>query len=154
MFLIELLIKKFKLISHRIEIVCMPCPVCGSDPTDYLCNSCKRSVCFSCARTVGKDVLCVECAKNSKKPAKEKDALYSAFVYSFILTAGLLLIYLVGQYAIFNLSSVYSGLLPESAVSIIDLLKGTSALLVAASGVLTAFLYIIHKVRKKPKPTK
>ncbi len=129
----------------------MPCPICGSDPADYLCTSCKRNVCFSCARTVGKAVFCAECLENrNSKPKEAKNRLETTFVYSLIMTVGLGILFLVGDFAIFGMLASYSSLLPDETKSLVSLLRGTSVMIVGGFAAVTVILFIASKLKKKP----
>lgn len=127
----------------------MPCAICGSDPSDYVCGSCKRQVCFSHARTVGKSLMCVDCLKNAKPIKEEKNFLESAFTYSLVLTMGLAVIFFVGEYAIFGLLEIYSSLLPDTAKSLISLFRGTSVMLLLGSVGITVLLFLASRLTKK-----
>ena len=131
----------------------MPCSFCGADPADYYCLSCKRQICFSHARSVGKAVFCMDCIKNTKPPKEEKNFLESAFTYALVLTIGLAVIFLVGEYAIFGLLETYSSLLPDSAKSLIALFRGTSVMLVFGSAAITVLLFLLDKLTKKKPNT-
>ena len=128
----------------------MPCPICGSDSTDYQCNSCKRNICFTCARTVGKSVMCVQCLKvseNKKQQPKEKSTLKSAFISTLIITIGLAVILFFGDYVIFNMLSDYSNILPDGIKSLVDTLRGTSFIIVGSSAAITVLLFILYKIK-------
>ena len=127
----------------------MPCSLCGADQSDYICGSCKREVCFSHTRTVGKSVMCVDCLKNAKPMKEEKNFLESAFTYSFVLTIGLVVIFFVGEYAIFGLLETYSSLLPDTAKSLISLFRGTSVMLLLGSVGITVLLFLASRLTKK-----
>ncbi len=129
----------------------MPCPICGSDPADYLCTSCKRNVCFSCARTVGKAVFCAECLENrNSKPKETKNRLETAFVYSLIMTIGLGALFLAGDIAIFGMLASYSSLLPDETKSLVGLLRGTSVMVIGGSAAMTIILFMASKLKKRP----
>ncbi|MBI2085395.1 MAG: hypothetical protein HYT71_02695 [Candidatus Aenigmarchaeota archaeon] len=128
----------------------MPCHICGSDESNYLCSSCQKEVCYAHARTLNKTLFCVECLKNTK-PVKQNT---SAFVYSLIVTIGLLVIYLVGEYAIFNVLESYSSLLPDSVKSLVTLFRSSSLLFVAGSALITVLLFLLtlSKDKKSVQP--
>ncbi len=130
----------------------MPCHICGSDESSYACATCQKEVCYSHARSVNKTVVCVECLKNAA-PVKQNKTT-PAFVYSLIVTIGLLVIYLVGEYAIFNALDSYSSLLPDSVKSLVILFRSSSLLFVAGSALITVILFLLslNKGKKSNQP--
>ncbi|MBI4177356.1 MAG: hypothetical protein HY516_03220 [Candidatus Aenigmarchaeota archaeon] len=130
----------------------MPCYVCGGDPADYTCESCKKQACYSHARSVGKSVFCVGCVKSTKPPKVEKNMAESAFVYSLVFTVGLVAIFLVGEYAIFGMLETYSGLLPDSVKSLVTFLRSVSVLLVGGSIAVTTLLFLLSRKKTKQIP--
>jgi hypothetical protein len=123
----------------------MPCHVCGSDESDYTCASCQKEVCYSHARTLDKTVFCMDCLKNTK-PVKQNTP---AFVYSLIVTIGLFVIYLVGEYAIFNMLETYSSSIPDSMKSLVDVLRNFSLIVVEGSAAITIILFFLGRVKNK-----
>ena len=126
----------------------MPCSMCGSDQSDYLCQSCKKQICYSHARTAGKTIMCVNCLKDTKPVKKEKNFFESAFIYALVLTIGLTVIFLAGEYAIFGLLDSYSSVLPDTAKNLITLFRGASIMILAGSAAITALLLLLSRAAK------
>ncbi|MBI3412958.1 MAG: hypothetical protein HY051_02685 [Candidatus Aenigmarchaeota archaeon] len=127
----------------------MPCHICGADQADYACSSCKKEACYSHARTAGKVIMCVDCLKDTKPAKEEKNFFASAFSYALVLTIGLVLIFLVGEYAIFGLLESYSALLPDAVKDLITLFRGASIMILAGSAAITALLFLLGRLAKK-----
>ncbi len=126
----------------------MPCHICGSDESNYACSSCQKETCYSHAQTMNKIVICVDCLKNTKTVGKNT-AKKSMFICSLIVTVGLLVIYIVGEYAIFNALESYSSALPDSIKSLVALLRSSSLFVVAGSAVITIILFFLSLKKNK-----
>ncbi len=129
----------------------MPCHICGADPADYSCRSCKKEMCYSHARTAGNSITCVDCLKDAKPAKEETNFFASAFNYALVMTLGLAMIFLVGEYAIFGLLDSYSSLLPGSAKDLIMLFRGASVAILGGSAAITILLFLLGKTVRKDK---
>jgi len=79
---------------------------------------------------------------------KEKNFFESAFIYALVLTIGLTVIFLAGEYAIFGLLDSYSSVLPDTAKNLITLFRGASIMILAGSAAITALLLLLSRAAK------
>ena len=129
----------------------MKCEICGANDADYRCAKCGKSVCYNCARKVGDQIICSQCAKPVVQQPQEKksNGLAKAIMTVAILLAGMLAILYVLDYYVGGLSSAVG-----ADLLMVSSLKDMAVLMTEGMGALLALLVIIYIATRLKKPAK